>query len=136
MDTNCVLVKSIEWHNGLRSIKSKPPQEPTGHPLFGRNLIHLKICPRKLETNAGVTLVRSVDIRPGSAPLSTPASGDYHKERHVVSAEWVDIRRVNAPAVARTVSTRIHLDSAQPLAPLATYAKEMIMSRLTVLWSS
>ena len=136
MDTNCVLVKSTEWHNVLRSIKSKPPQEPTGHPLFGRNLIHLKICPRNLETNAGVTLVRSVDIRPGSAPLSTPESGDYHKEMHVVSAEGVDIRRVNAPAVARIVSTSIHSASAQPLAPPATYAKEMTISRLIVLWSS
>ena len=136
MDTNCVLVKSTEWHNVLRSTKSKPPQGPTRHPLIGRNPIHLKIFPRKLEANSGVTLVRSVDICTGSAPLLTPDSGDYHKERPVVSAEGVDIRRVNAPAVARTVSTRIHLASAQPLAPLATYVKEMIMSRLTVLWSS
>ena len=112
MDTNCVLVKSTEWHKVLRSIKSKPPQGPTRHPLIGRNPIHLKNCPRKLEANSGVTLVRSVDIRPGSAPLSTPEGGDYHKERHVVSAEGVDIRRVNAPAVARIVSTSIHSASA------------------------
>ena len=111
----------------------KPPQGTSGYPLIGRNPLRLKFCPRKLEENAGVALGRNADIRAGSAPISTPEGLDYPKERHVVSAEGVDIRRANAPAVARTVSTRIHLASARLLAPRANYAKEMIMFRLIVL---